>query len=86
MFLKHNSFLAFMLLILHFIPFSQAYSVERSNINDCGNDCERKYYNDDENTKYMDLTHAFNNYTAAWPGRKITFYTEWERRDSNGIW
>ncbi len=82
MFRKLNSFSALILIILHFTTSCQAYSVSKTG---CGNNCERRD-KDVENTKFIDLTHAFNNNTAVWPGRKITFFTEWEKRDSNGVW
>lgn len=38
------------------------------------------------NTRFIDLSHAFNNDTAVWPGRKITFFTEFESRNKFGVW
>ncbi|CAL8102903.1 unnamed protein product [Orchesella dallaii] len=36
--------------------------------------------------KFIDLTHAFNNETMAWPGRKSSFYVEAEGFTAGGFW
>ncbi|ODM93024.1 Kynurenine formamidase [Orchesella cincta] len=36
--------------------------------------------------KFIDLTHAFNNQTMSWPGRKSSWYLETEGFTAGGFW